>query len=83
MMINLFQALFLLKYYYLSDFITQVGLSLAYIGLNWFILQVTGSSLDVGILMILGILYIEKSENCFLYLETGFLKIMMHGRECK
>lgn len=46
----------ILKYYYLSDFITQVGLSLAYIGLNWFILQVTGSSLDVGILMILGIL---------------------------
>ena len=34
-------------------------------------------------IMILGILYIEKSENCFLYLETGFLKIMMHGRECK
>ncbi|MCP5362866.1 MAG: MFS transporter [Rickettsiaceae bacterium] len=46
----------ILKYYYLSDLITQVGLSLTLIGLNWFVLEATGSSLDVGILMILGIL---------------------------
>ena len=46
----------ILKYYYLSDLITQVGLSLTFIGLNWFVLEATGSSLDVGILMILGIL---------------------------
>jgi len=27
-------------------------------------------------------LYIQKSDNCYMYIETDFLKILLHGKGC-
>ena len=41
------------------------------------------SILIIAATITLAVLYIQKADNCYLYLETGFLKILMHGKECK
>lgn len=47
------------------------------------IVAISLSILIIAATLILAILYIQKADNCYLYLETGFLKILMHGKECK